>query len=130
MDPNSGNQTWSKWRWTVYPGRRLALPFEPIKLAIANFTSRQFGHAGRMRITEQLDHYVIELLTEGKPAHDPDFVRAMARSFETFFTSQFGANTRTTLDPPTFMAGSRQDGSPRDQLIILPTINFREMAKG
>lgn len=130
MNPNSGNQTWSKWQWTVYPGRRLALPFEPIKLAIANFTTRQFGRAGRMRITEKLDHYVIELLTEGKPAHDPDFVQITARQFENFFTSQFGVSTRTMQAPPTFMAGSRQDGSSRDQLIILPTINFREMAKG
>ena len=130
MNPNSRNQVWSKWEWTIRPGRRLALPFEPVKLAIANFAGRHFGKASQMRITEKLDHYRIELLTEGKPVHDPDFVTWTAGVFENFFTVQFGVGTVTQLAPPKLMAGSRQDGSPHDQLIILPTLNLRELAKG
>lgn len=130
MDPNSRNQRWSKWQWTVYPGRRVAVPFEPIKRVIANFARQHFGQAGQMRITEKLDQYVIELLTEGKPAHDPSFVRYTAAVFENFFTVQFGVGTRTVQAEPRWMAGSRQDGSPHDQMIMLPPLNIKELAKG
>lgn len=124
MNPNSRNQTWSKWSWTVTPGRQIKLPFQAVKLMLANFARRHFGQAGQMRITEKLDHYLIELLTEGRPAHDPEFVAYTTAVFENFYTAQFGVGTRTTLTGPRLMAGSRQDGSPPEQMVILPPLHW------
>ena len=130
MNPNSKNQLWSKWTWTVYPGRKVALPFEPLKQVIAKFTRGHFGSASQMRITEKLDHYIIELLTEGKPAHDYVFVDQITARFQSFFKHQFGPGTQTSLSGPRLMAGSRQDGSPPDQMIILPSLKLDELMTG
>lgn len=125
MNPNSRNQTWSKWTWIVRPGRQVVLPFEPVKASLADFARKHFGQAGQMRITEKLDHYVIELLTEGKPAHDPGFVAHTSAVFKNFYTVQFGVGTHTRLTGPKLMAGSRQDGSPPEQMIIMPRLDWR-----
>lgn len=130
MNPNSTHQLWSKWMWLVRPGRKTVLPFEPVKAAIARFTKAHFGSAGQMRITERLDCYYIELLIEGKPAHDPEYIVHTAFVFENFFSAHFGAGTRTTLSGPRLMSGSRQDGTPPDQLIILPSLRWDGLSKG
>ena len=122
MDPNSTHQLWSRWTWYVRPGRTLALPFEPVKLVLTNFVRSQFGSTGQMRITEPLDHYLIDVRIEGRPAHDPDYVRITAPKFEAFFVSQFGVGTVVRLHGPRVEAGSRQDGRPPDQLVIIPSI--------
>lgn len=130
MDPNSKNQLWSRWAWTVRPGRSVVLPFEPVKLVLANHVRSLFGSAGQMRITEKLDHYIIDLRIEGRPAHDPDFVAHIKRKMVVFFIKQFGPTTTVTMTPPKIEAGSRQDGSPPDQLIILPSLRLGSLLKG
>jgi hypothetical protein len=126
MNPNSTHQLWSRWSWTVYPGRRVALPFEPVKLTIANFTRTLFGSAGQMRIIERVNYYVIDLRTEGRPAHDPDFVSLTARQFRDFFVRCFGVHTRVMLTGPKIEAGSFQDGRPPTQLVILPPLSIKD----
>lgn len=122
MDPNSAHQLWSRWTWTVRPGRRVAVPFEPIKATMARFARQRFGSAGQMRIVEQLDRYIVEVRIEGKPAHDPDYVRHERVRWHMFFLELFGIRTEVELAGPKIEAGSRQDGTPPDQLIILPSI--------
>ena len=126
MNPNSKNQLWSRWTWTVHPGRRVAVPFLPIRDALARFGRRRFGSVGQMRVTEKLDHYVVDVRLEGKPVHDPDYVRHESMVWHAYFLELFGPRTVVTMTPPKLEAGSRQDGSPPDQLIIIPPIPLFE----
>lgn len=117
---NSAHQRWSRWTWLVYPGRKVALPFEPIKLVLASYVRSQWGRAGQMRIVQQLDHYLIQVRIEGPPVHDPAYVTAKAAEFEAFYTRQFGVGTRVVLSEAKMEAGSWQDGRPTEQLILIP----------
>lgn len=128
MDPNSANQVWSKWVWIVKP-QRFVHSFAVVQQEIARFTRKGFGSGSQMRITdywdpeEQARLYKIELETEGKPAHDPAFVEYMRASYEKFFRNGFGQQTTVRLQVK-LLAGSRQDGSPRDQWIALPAVSI------
>jgi hypothetical protein len=104
----------------VWPGRRVAVPFQPIKLELARFARRRFGSAGQMRITEKIDHYEIDVRIEGKPAHDPDFVRHERMAWHAYLMEMFGMRTRVELRGPKVEAGDVQNGKPRDQLVIIP----------
>lgn len=119
---NSAHQLWSLWVWRVEPSRKVALPFEVVKSTAARFVRQRFGSAGQMRITEDLTSYKFEVRVEGPPAHDPGYVSAMKVLFAQFFVSYFGPGTGVTLIGPRIQSGSRQDGRPPEQLIILPSI--------
>ena len=126
MNPNSRNQLWSRWTWRVYPGRQTDVPFPLIRDVFARYARKRFGSAGQMRVTRYSDYYVIDLRIEGKPAHDPDYARHERMAWEGFFLSLFGNRTHTELRGPKIEAGSRQDGRPPDQLIIIPPIPLFE----
>lgn len=119
---NSAHQLWSLWVWRVEPQRKVALPFEVVKSTAARFVRRQFGSAGQMRITEDTTAYKFEVRVEGPPAHDPAYVTAIKTVFARFFVEYFGPGTQVVLTGPRIQSGSRQDGRPPEQLIILPSI--------
>ena len=133
MNPNSGNQLWSHWTFNVFPGRLLRRTFADVKANVARFGRKGFGSATECRIKEGLSYgvhyYLVEFRTEGKPAHDPQYVKYMGESFEKFFAVAFGPGTETHLDVKV-EAGSKQDGKPASQLIILPTISAKEQVDG
>jgi hypothetical protein len=132
MNPNSGNQRWSKWIFTIVPGPRhkvLARSFADVKANAARFAKRGFKSATSMRVTYQLrdfgvrkiNVYVIEVLTEGHDVHDPAYVDYVKREWTVFAEKGFGPGTTLELEAR-LMAGSRQDGTPADQLIIAPSV--------
>lgn len=82
-----------------------------------------FGSSSQMRIRKIGLQYVIEVRTEGKPVHDPGFVKYMADSFSKFFKVGFGNGTTTETEAK-LEAGSRQDGTPAEQLMILPGLKI------
>jgi hypothetical protein len=123
LNPNSANQIWTAWKWTVRPGRRLRRPFEEVKLNISRFAATAFGSVTRLRIAECAEAYVIEATTEGAPLHDPDFRDYMERNWKKFFILGFGEDTTVELRT-TFLAGSQQDGKPPAQWIEIPTIRM------
>ncbi len=64
-------------------------------------------------------HWIIKVRSERHPVHDPRFVEIMKARWEQFLTLGFGVGTVVTLKTK-LEAGSRDDGTPADQLIIMP----------
>ena len=127
MNPNSANQRWSKWVITIRPGGTKKPPFATVKANCARFGRSRFGSASNMRVTAYPDRVLVEVLTEGSPVHDPQFVSHMRAMWDGFAAQGWGRGTTVELDAR-LMAGSRQDGTPSDQLIIAPPIIFDEEA--
>lgn len=123
FNPNSANQTWSKWVWFVRPGELKRRPFENVRENIARFGRKAFGSASQMRITENARGYVVEVLTEGSPINDRRFREHMCRNWEAFFVAGFGVDTFSKMTAKR-MAGSPQDGRPADQLLVLPAADI------
>lgn len=122
MNPNSEHQLWSRWTFTVMPGTIRNRPFNEVCDNCARFARKAFGSAGEMKVVRTGDGYTIDIRVEGHPVHDARFVAYYAHMFRRFFESGFGVGTTMTLDAR-LEAGSRQDGTPPDQLLILPSLS-------
>jgi hypothetical protein len=121
MNPNSANQLWSRWTLTVTPAFVQVRSFEEVKVNVTRFVRKAFGSAGEMRITQTQRGYVVDIRVEGHPVHDPTLVAYYTNAFDRFFKSGFGPKTVVSVEAK-LEAGSRQDGTPPDQLVMLPPI--------
>jgi hypothetical protein len=121
MNPNSTHQLWSQWTFTVDTRRTPTLAL--VRENCARFGRKTFGSASQMRITQVGATWRIEVRTEGVPVHDPAFVATMHAQWARFLVAGFGPDARIAADAR-LLAGSRQDGRPADQLIIVPPIPF------
>ncbi len=122
MNLNSEHQVWSRWTFSVIPGRRIH-SFAEVRLNCARFGRKAFGSATRMRIQYDPKAWIIDIQTEGHPVHDPHYVSYMLNNWTRFFVSGFGMGTEVSLLTK-LEAGSRQDGKPSAQLILLPSISI------
>jgi len=124
MDPNSQHQLWSRWHYRVYPAAGTSPRFSQVKLNCARFGRLLFGGASEM-LLEQIAppggraYWDVQIRTEGPPAHDPQYVVWMHVQWDRFFRHGFGA-TCDVQSAVKIEAGSRQDGKPADQVIMLP----------
>lgn len=125
MNPNSGNQMWSLWEYRVYPTALRRPDYPTVKANCARFGRLVFGSASQMRLRCATDgvgrlYWEVAVLSEGHPVHDPQYVTWVHDQWRSFFHSGFGAcevQVHARLE-----AGDRQDGTPPDQMIILPTL--------
>ena len=72
-----------------------------------------------MKVEQKGRSYIVEVRTEGHPVHDDEYVRSIRRQFSQFCKMGLGVGTRISLSTK-LEAGSRQDGTPPEQLIMLP----------
>lgn len=126
MNPNSTHQMWSFWEYRVYPDGTKRPPFAVVKTNCARFGRLTFGSASEMRLTEAMDadrrlYWEIAVRSEGHPVHDPLYVEWMHEQWRTFLRNGFGGGCEIRVHAR-LEAGDRQDGTPPDQLIILPAI--------
>jgi hypothetical protein len=130
-NPNSQHQLWSRWVFQVE-----ADPFKLPTLVecVDNFRSWcALGfrtRAGRARVIQPtaLD-YVFLVEIEGPPAHDPQYREHVKRQFiEHFVFKGFGYSARLVQFQVKILAGSREDGTPADQLIVMPPLS--DLLKG
>src|SRR5688572_7131329 len=120
MNPNSRHQVWSLWTWTVMPGARRAIPFAQVRENLKKFGRREFGSVSQMNVKYQASgHWIVKVRSEGHPVHDPRLVEIMKGRWLAFFTLGFGVGTTVELETK-LEAGSRDDGTPAEQLVILP----------
>lgn len=123
MDPNSTNQRWSRWVFDVHTGGLRLQPFRDIKQAAAIFGRIRFGSASEMHVSivheDGRRRVRIKVRTEGHPVHDPLFRVFMHREWTRWAIRGFGNGTTCELVEAKLEAGDRQDGTPRDQLIIM-----------
>lgn len=122
MNPNSTHQMWSRWTATVTTDPALVPPsFEQVKENCARFYRKAFGSATELNITGSDvpgGTWIIDCRTEGHPAHDPTYVAYMTSELRRFLVVGF-AHAQVAFDVK-LEAGSRQDGTPADQLIFGP----------
>lgn len=126
---NSANQRWSYWKVCVTPGRVQPARHAPDTVRqLATFVRAHFGLATQMNVHTAPGQLTLEVRSDGRlDAHDPDCVQFLRERFQEFFERACGPGTTTTLTGK-LEAGSRQDGSPPEQLIMLP--RFSEMQHG
>lgn len=80
------------------------------------------------RLIRRASYYYISLLIEGPPASDPDFRAAVKRDFtERFVRVGFGPTARLVMFRCEIVAGDKGDGSPPEQLLVLPTIRLSDL---
>jgi hypothetical protein len=125
MNPNSAHQMWSRWTFTVVARRPRTI--KDISANVARFGRKAFGSATAMRARPLVSDargavaWEFDIRTEGHPVHDVAYVTWMTAQWRRFFLEGFGVGTTVTCETR-LEAGSRQDGTPSDQLIILPSI--------
>lgn len=124
--PNSANQRWSRW----VLGIRADVKRPSVKECAENaqrFFAKGFGRAGRVRCDQKGSYYSFVVEVEGPPAHDPEFVRNVRQQFRANFVEKgFGSGARLVTFEVGILAGSREDGSPPEQLLVLPHIDLKE----
>ena len=121
MDPNSSNQMWSEWTFTIHDGGRL-VPREDVKDNLARWFARGFGTAATYRLLRTRTGWRATLRAEGVPAHDPAFVRNVKRQFAAYFVARGWGPIASSAVSARVLAGSLQDGTPSPQWVSIPTI--------
>lgn len=125
MNPNSQNQRWSLWQYRCYPDGTKRPPFAMVKMNCARFGRLVFGSAAEMRVKHASDgrgYWEVAVLVEGHPVHDGAYTEWMHANWRRFFREGFGP-TCEVLCHARLEAGDRQDGTPADQLIVLPGLS-------
>lgn len=134
LDPNSQHQLWSHWTFTIYEGGRHA-PYADVVTNARHWIRAGFGTVGECRVCERLvtargsddeaflqQVYIIEARVEGVPAHDPGYVASVRRQFlQRFVAPGWGPLAAGDVQVKV-LAGDTQDGKPRAQLIVMPSI--------
>ena len=119
MDPNSEHQRWSQWMFIIYDLRSKRPPYEDVKKNAHRFFQQLFGKdSGRMRVTEEVTSWHIELQVEGVDAHDPVLVAAVRKQFQRDFVQKGWGSLAHSEVHVKMLAGSPEDGSPAKQLIV------------
>lgn len=125
MDPNSQHQRWSKWWFIVHPGITKRPTYLMVRDAAATYARIHFGMTTAMEVKEEFNRdtkkteWHIKVRSEGHPIHDPIYVEAMTRLWRRWVARGFGPDALLEVREAKLEAGDRQDGTPRDQLIIM-----------
>lgn len=127
MNLNSDNQCWSFWEYRVYPDGTRRPDFALVKANCARFGRLMFGSTSEMKVRYAAEHgrafWEVAVLTEGHPVHDPAYTEWMHRQWQRFFHAGFGPSCELQSHAR-LAAGDRQDGTPADQLIMLPSLEL------
>ena len=107
----------------VTPQRR-RWTFAQVRDNCARFGRARFGSASQMRVVERARNWLVEVRTEGHPAHDPGARAAMLAAWERFFVAGFGSGAKVVAEVK-IEAGDQQDGRPSAQVIIMPPPDLR-----
>lgn len=135
MDPNSAHQLWSHWTYRVHEGGR-HLPAGEVLDNARRWARLGFGSVGQIRHrvgweTDTLPQgrpfrervHTIELQVEGVPAHDPAYVAAVHQGFAEFVAKGWGPTGFAEVTVA-ILAGDLQEGKPRAQLVVMPSIRL------
>lgn len=122
-NPNSQNQLWSRWTFRIRESGR-HVPFEDVQHNAAQWLRAGFGSVGTARVRAAVRGWQIDLLVEGKPAHDPKFVADVQRQFQRNFVAKGWGPLAIGTVRVEVLAGSKQDGRPAAQLVVIPRIEL------
>jgi hypothetical protein len=121
---NSGNQRWSRWTFEVASAGLKSPTFLQVQFEAARFGRQVFGSASQMLVEAVTTRtWRVTVRTEGHPVHDAAYVTAIRRLWARWAWEGFGAGTIVQLTTK-LEAGTRQDGTPADQIILAPAISM------
>lgn len=130
MNPNSQNQIWSLWVWKILVRKKI--PYDQVKQNCARFGRNAFGSSSQMNIQED-EHlnikrgvyyiWTIKVRSEGHQQPDEAYVKYMKDNWDKFLRNGFGNDAVITFESK-LEAGSKGDGSPASQLIIIPPVKI------
>jgi hypothetical protein len=130
MNPNSTHQLWSKWIVTIRPTGPGVPQFEYVTTNTARFMRKAFGSAASCRVRQIARAWVVEVLADAQyHPLDADSFDALSRHFTQFFRNGFGESADVRVKAR-LMAGSRIDGRPPDQLLMMPSLGDVMRAEG
>lgn len=127
IDPNSEHQLWARYTFKVYGGR--IIPDREARLNITRWLRHMFGAAGRVRFLTTIEGprntvvFTAEVEAEGRAAHDPTYESYVRREWDKLVEKGWGRTAIGALHIK-ILAGDLQDGKPREQLIVMPSINL------
>lgn len=128
MDPNSTHQLWSRWQFGIKAHASKRPNFVIVAENARVYFKKLFGVVGRARCDQQDLHYLVTCEIEGPPAHDPDYVERVKQDFiERFMRQGFGPSARLERFEVMVLAGSKQDGQPADQLLVMPHFSVTKL---
>lgn len=132
IDPNSQHQRWSRWIFIVKADRKIPTEREARENFFRWCATGFQSTVGRGRCERRASwggiyyRFVIEI--EGPPAHDPEYVESVKAQFQKHFMAKgFGQGAQLHRFRVILLAGDTQDGKPPEQMIVLPTINLRDL---
>ena len=121
---------WSFWEYVIYPDGTKRPQMAHVRYNCTRFGRTLFGTASQMYLRQATDgagrvFWEVKVLTEGHPVHDPQYVEWMHAQWSRFFQNGFGPSCEVRSHAR-LAAGDRQDGTPADQLIIMPSLAVKE----
>jgi len=110
----------------VYPDGTKKPPFQTVKENCARFGLKMFGGDSEMNVKAATDehgrlYWEIKIRTEGHPVHEGPYTEYIHTLWKQFLLNGFGPASEVRPHAR-LEAGDRQDGTPADQLIILPQL--------
>ena len=126
MDPNTQHQRWSEWVFEIHEHGRYVSRLD-VEQNIAKWFRMGFGTVGQFKVQRargapRVIGWTIRLQIEGVDAHDPAYVASVRQQFRQRFVAQGWGPLACGFVRATLLAGDRQDGTPRAQLIVMPSI--------
>lgn len=131
MQPNSAHQLWSRWTFGVEADPRKLPSFHECVDNFRAWVKIGFqSSAGRARLIQPSPTaYVFQVEIEGPPATDPEFREHVKRQFIAHFMfAGFGFSASLVQFDVKILAGSRDDGTPADQMVVMPPLS--DLLKG
>lgn len=120
MDPNSQNQIWTEWKFTVHEAGRNVHRVD-VEENFRRWVVVGFGHAGATTVRRSTDGWSLKAVIEGTP---PD-VDQVARQFQRRFVEAGWGPLAFSSVEHKILAGP-VDGKPRSQWVGIPTIKVVE----
>lgn len=122
-NPNSRNQRWSRWTFVLEIPLADAPTLEYVRDNARRFFRRLFcSSAGQVQVINIGTRWTINLRIEGPCVIDPGVRLEAKRQFIRHFVERGFRHARLVRMDAALLAGSREDGSPPDQVIVLPLI--------
>jgi hypothetical protein len=122
VDPNTTHQRWSHWTFRITSPSPLRRPtVEEVRVNALKFARVCFkSSVGQVRVRKRGAAYRVDVRIEGPPVHDFAYRLAVERTWnERFVLAGFGP-AATCRVSARLIAGSREDGSTPDHLIVAP----------
>lgn len=124
MDPNSRNQQWSEWTFTVTHAPNVAIAFGVVKENVARFLRKLYGSASQMKIDRTRTRrgavkWVFKVQAEAANVTDSRWRGVVQESVSEFMFNGFGPSAVTRMEVR-LLAGRPDDGKPAAQWLIMP----------